>query len=94
MREIHVEKLCDRYREERGSCVNKVSGCRILATTFRQLICERSLQLLYPLTFWLGLEQAFMIADYTAVSLRAEVSLLDTLHFTPYLLLTYYNVVL
>ncbi|PSN52835.1 hypothetical protein C0J52_09677 [Blattella germanica] len=53
------------------------TGFRLLGATFKELAHEKSLQLLLPLTFWLGLEQAFMSADYTAAYVSCSWGLGD-----------------
>ncbi|XP_069682302.1 UNC93-like protein [Periplaneta americana] len=62
---LGVDSLRRYSEDDRDSSATGLSGFRLLVVTFRQLFRERFLQLLVPLTFWLGLEQAFMIADFT-----------------------------
>ena len=48
---------------------NEKSGCQLLVATFQQMKNPYQL-LIIPLTVWSGLEQAFLNADFTAVSIR------------------------
>lgn len=52
-------------------------GFEIMGATFKQLFLNQNLQLLVPITFWLGFEQAFMSADYTASYISCAWGLRD-----------------
>lgn len=58
--------LC-RYDKNRARSVKGSSGLKLLAVTLK-LLKERSQLLILPITMFIGAEQAFLFADYNAVS--------------------------
>jgi hypothetical protein len=62
-----------RYGERRRGSISaqQVSGIQLLAATFRQLK-KPNQQLLIPLTVFIGMEQAFIGADFTQVSVKCD----------------------
>lgn len=49
-----------------------LSGLKLLAVTFKQLM-QRKQILLLPITMFIGAEQAYMAVGFTAVSIRFQI---------------------
>lgn len=63
-----------RYGEkQRRSDSQELSGIQLLSATAYQLKKPYQ-QLLIPITVWIGMEQAFIGADFTQVSLQNKIS--------------------
>ena len=63
-----------RYGERRRGSISaqELSGVELLSATFKQLK-KPNQQLLIPLTIFIGMEQAFIGADFTQVRIRFSV---------------------
>lgn len=61
----HTNNL--RYGEkQRGEAADELSGIQLISATANQLK-KPTQQLLIPITLWIGMEQAFIGADFTQV---------------------------
>lgn len=57
-----------RYSKGRKGSGSELSGLKLLAVTLKHLANPYQI-LILPITMFIGAEQAFLAADYTAVSL-------------------------
>lgn len=64
---IYFSKLLYRYGKGRKGSGSGLSGFKLLAVTMKQLANPYQM-LILPITMFIGAEQAFLAADYTAVS--------------------------
>lgn len=62
-----MKYLFRRYDKSRARSVKSSSGFKLLAVTLK-LLKEKSQLLILPITMFIGAEQAFLFADYNAVS--------------------------
>lgn len=67
---IYIKKINYLFRygekQRRGDPSKEVTGIQLLSATAYQLK-KPNQQLLIPITLWIGMEQAFIGADYTQV---------------------------
>lgn len=66
----------NRYGEKRkgSESAKELSGVALLSATMNQ--CKKgNQQLLVPITVWIGMEQAFIGADFTQVSYLKEIKM-------------------
>ncbi|KAJ1523257.1 hypothetical protein ONE63_001136 [Megalurothrips usitatus] len=59
--------VCFRYGEKQRKSDQELTGIQLLSATAYQLK-KPNQQLLIPITVWIGMEQAFIGADFTQVS--------------------------
>lgn len=65
-----------RYKKGRTGSAHGLSGLKLLAVTLKQLLNPYQI-LILPITMFIGAEQAFMAADFNAVSFRFETTFLS-----------------
>lgn len=83
-----VEFLFYRYDRNRARSVKGTSGFKLLAVTLK-LLKEKKQLLILPITLFIGAEQAFLFADYNAVSkLCMKLEKISKMRFFIYIILT------
>lgn len=77
---LMLKVLFCRYDKIKTRPVKKLSGFKLLAVTLK-LLKEKSQLLILPITMFIGAEQAFLFADYNAVSMLKQLSNLFIRYF-------------
>lgn len=66
---ISLQMFHFRYDAGRSGSATGLSGFKLLAVTLK-LLKEKKQLLILPITFFIGAEQAFLFADFNAVSIK------------------------